>query len=97
MSLIDSVAKSGQLSQLERGESCGYYSAHRTLLLHQKNWEENLVKQDAGTGRLQRAFEEEFILDSQGRRILENVQLEEESNQAEKDRRVITKDSVTRF
>ena len=39
-SLIDSVAKSGQLSQLERGESCGYYSAHRTLLLHQKNWEE---------------------------------------------------------
>ena len=39
-SLIVSVAKSGQLSQLERGESCGYYSAHRTLLLHQKNWEE---------------------------------------------------------
>ena len=46
---------------------------------------------------LQREFEEEFILDSQGRRILQNVQLEEESNQAEKDRRVITKDSVTRF
>ena len=97
-SLIVSVAKSRDNFLNQREES---HAATTALTEHccstRKTGRKNLVKQDAGKGRLQRAFEEEFILDSQGRRILQNVQLEEESNQAEKDRRVITKDSVTRF